>query len=236
MNIGMNETIGHGRLQPDQPAAPAPLEHHDHHAVGRADAQQVEQHGLERHEHRPEDQHQQDEGQREHGGDRSTGKPVVDARGRRRPGSPSAPPMCACAGLPPTHRRQHVAAQPRRPCRRSPAPAGRWWGRRSRLATPLGWSTCGGADGGDTGVSRDGCRETGRARPGRPPCRRRSRGAVGARRRNPGRPGRRRGVPSGSRGSEPSSGMPDPQGEHGRGQREQQHGDRADRVRRRGAG
>ena len=44
----------HGRLEPDQRAAPAPLEDHDHHAVGGADAQQVEQHRLERHQHRPE--------------------------------------------------------------------------------------------------------------------------------------------------------------------------------------
>ena len=41
MNIGMNDTIGTGRLEPDQVLAPAPLEHHHQHAVGGADASRL---------------------------------------------------------------------------------------------------------------------------------------------------------------------------------------------------
>ena len=46
MNIGMNGDDRHGRLEPDQPGSPAPLEHRDHHAVRRPDAEQVENPAL----------------------------------------------------------------------------------------------------------------------------------------------------------------------------------------------
>ena len=71
-----------------RPVAPAPLEHHDHHAVGGADAEQVQERGLERHEHRPERTSQQQERQQDHGGDQH-GKRSVHPVRRHRRSSPS---------------------------------------------------------------------------------------------------------------------------------------------------
>ena len=51
----------------DEALAPAPLEHGDDHAVGGADRQQVHDRRLERHQHRAEHDHQQQERQRHHG-------------------------------------------------------------------------------------------------------------------------------------------------------------------------
>ena len=50
MNIGMNDDDRHGRLEPDQVLAPAPLEDHHEDAVGGADAEQVHERRLERHQ------------------------------------------------------------------------------------------------------------------------------------------------------------------------------------------
>ena len=69
MIIGRNGLIGTVLCEADQLVAPAPLEHGDDHAVGGADRQQVHDRGLERHEHRPEHDHQQQERQADDGAD-----------------------------------------------------------------------------------------------------------------------------------------------------------------------
>ena len=99
MNIGMNGDDRHGRLEPDEVRAPAPLEHHDHHAVGGADAQQVQQRRLQRHEDRPEHHGQQHERQQDDGGDEQR-QPIVDLARRCRAKVAVWPPTWASAGLP----------------------------------------------------------------------------------------------------------------------------------------
>ena len=64
--IGMNGLIGPA-FDAEQLAGPAPLEDGDDDAVGGADRQHVHEDGLERHEQRPEDRHQQQERQGQHG-------------------------------------------------------------------------------------------------------------------------------------------------------------------------
>ena len=64
--IGTHGSIGR-RLHAGEVAEPAPLEQGDHDAVGRADRQQVHDHGLERHQQRAEHDHQQQERQHQHG-------------------------------------------------------------------------------------------------------------------------------------------------------------------------
>ena len=66
--IGTNGSIG-APFDAEQAAAPAPLEHGDDDAVGGADREQVHDHRLERHEQRPEHDHQQQERQAQHGGE-----------------------------------------------------------------------------------------------------------------------------------------------------------------------
>src|SRR5207245_6902305 len=56
-------------LDAEEAAQPAPLEDGDHYAVGRADREQVHDHGLQRHEEAAEHGHQQQEAQHEHGAD-----------------------------------------------------------------------------------------------------------------------------------------------------------------------
>ncbi len=55
-----------GPVHADQFVQPAPLEHGDNHAVGRADRQQVHQRGLDRDENGPEHDKQQQERQADH--------------------------------------------------------------------------------------------------------------------------------------------------------------------------
>ena len=94
--------IGTVASKPDEVLTPAPLEDHDHDAVGGADAQQVHQRGLQGHEHRAEHQREQQERQQDDCADEQR-KPVAHsaaqvAPGRRlaadvslRPGCPLAP-------------------------------------------------------------------------------------------------------------------------------------------------
>ena len=102
--------IGTVDSSPMRSAAPAPLEDHDEHAVRRADAEQVHQRRLERHQHRAEDDREQQEREQHDGGDEPR-KPVLhpvaevgqgrglptDMRGRRGAGE---------------HRREDLGAEP----------------------------------------------------------------------------------------------------------------------------
>ena len=64
----------------DEAGAPAPLEHGDDDAVRRTDRQQVHDDGLERHEQRPEHDHQQQEAEDEHRTDQVR-EPVAEVVG-----------------------------------------------------------------------------------------------------------------------------------------------------------
>ena len=96
----MNDTIGTVDSSPIRSPPQPHWKTIDHDAVGRADAQQVEQHGLQRYEHRAEHQHQQHERQREHGADedgQAVGDAAADVATVRR-----GPPTWARAGLSPS--------------------------------------------------------------------------------------------------------------------------------------
>ena len=135
MNIGMNDTIGTVDSSPIRLAPPAPLEDHHEHAVGRADAQQVQQRRLQRHQDRAEHDHQQQERQQHHGADEQR-QPVLRPGWLRSPKVAVWPPTWAVAGLLVEHRREAPRCAAARRSRGWRRPAATSSGGRRCVATP----------------------------------------------------------------------------------------------------
>ena len=104
-NIGIHASIGPLRSTPISLRRPTPLEDRHEYAVGRADREQVHDHGLERHEQAAEHGHQQQEAEQQHDAEQPR-HPFAEVGGEVGGAGGGAADLGVDAG-----RRDHVVAQ-----------------------------------------------------------------------------------------------------------------------------